>query len=141
MCAQPLLFLSLQAIPQPLFTFSLLSLTASRRAKHPDTSWEMGLPAGSWRLIAFPCCLCGGGGGVSAKVGTGEGCGCRPRGKHCGVLDRGMNVWLVSSGCLHVVHHPVLQIKSGCHLGLDFSFAGHCSGKYIPNSTLLLGKK
>lgn len=66
---------------------------------------------------------------------------CRPRREHCGGLDRGMDVWLVSSGCLYVVHHSVLQIKEGCHLGLDFSFAGHCSGKKIPNTTLVLSKK
>lgn len=100
----------------------------------------MGLPAGSWRLIAFPCCLCGGGGGESAKVGTGEGWCCRPRREHCEGVDTGMDVWLVSSRCLNVVHHSVFQIKGGCHLGLDFSFAGHCSGKKIPNISLVLGK-
>lgn len=55
-------------------------------------------------------------------------------------LDTGMDVWLVSSRCLYVVYHSVLQIKGGCHLGLGFSFAGHCSGNKIPNITLVLGK-
>lgn len=80
------------------------------------------------------------GGGDDAKVGTGEGWSCHPRREHCGELDRRMDVWLVSSGCLHVVHHSVLQRKGGCHLGLGFSFTGHCSGKKIPNTTLVLGK-
>lgn len=61
------------------------------------------------------------GGGDDAKVGTGEGWCCCPRREHRGGQNRGLDVWLVSSGCLHVVHHSVLQIKGGCHLGLDFS--------------------
>lgn len=80
------------------------------------------------------------GGGNGAKVGTGEGWCCCPRREHCGGLDRGIDVWLVSYGCLHVVYHSLLQLKGGCHLGLDFSFAGHCSGKKIPNTTLVFGK-
>lgn len=100
--------------------------------------WDYQQGTGGWLHFCAVSVVEGDGDG--AKVGTGEGWSCRPRREHCRGLDRGLDIWLVSSGCLYVVHHSVLQKKGGCHLGLDFSFAGHCSGKKVPNITLVLAK-
>lgn len=100
--------------------------------------WDYQQGAGGW--LHFRAVSVVQGGGDGAKVGTGEGWCCRPRREHCRGLDQGMDVWLVSSWWLCAVHHSVLQIKGGCHLGLGFSFAGHCCGKKIPNTTPVLGK-